>query len=181
MARPFRGRLGRREQIEKINAAHRYAASLSPHPDAAKIAEQFITPLPPKRNRVVRPVDGKPLESSVNDDIFDAFCKRSDVKLWRNNRGVAQYGNKMVTYGVGPRGASDWIGYRLVYVTQAMVGSCIAQFVAIEAKRRGEKPDDNQQKFIDRVNADGGKAGAATSAEEALALFTMTDRNNLFS
>jgi hypothetical protein len=53
-----------------------------------------------------------------------------------------------------------------------MLGSIIAQFVAIEAKRPGEKADDNQQRFIDQVKAAGGCAGVATSGEQALELIS---------
>ena len=166
----FRGRLTHRERVESSNRGLRAWGAMFGKPE---VAEQLVTELPPKRDRVKRPVDGKPaipLESAVNDAIYDAFTKRSDVKLWRNNRGVAQYGNQLVRYGVGPKGGADWIGYRMVYVTQAMVGSRLAQFVAIEAKRPGETADSRQQEFLERVKADGGVAGVATSAAEAMAL-----------
>lgn len=166
MGKLFRGRRSRRNTILANNAVDRFYAA------AAGIEPQFQLPVPPKR-RIRRPVDGKPavpLESAVNDSIYNAYKKRTDVTLWRNNRGIAVYGSQQVTYGVGPKGASDWIGYRKVVITDEHLGLTIAQFVALEAKRPGELPDDNQQKFIDRVNADGGRAGWATSVEETLAL-----------
>lgn len=159
------GRISRRDEIKASNAAVSfYAAAYDKDPTP------LLQAVPPKRNRVFRPVDGRPsvpLESAVNDEIFSTFHKREDVRIWRNNRGVALYGNKQVTYGVGPNGASDWIGYRKVLITQAHVGKTIAQFVALEAKRQGEKPDEKQAAFIDKVNADGGRAGWADSAEKA--------------
>lgn len=128
--------------------------------------------IPEKRVRVKREPDptkpAVPLESAVNDDIYDAVLPMSDVELWRNNRGVAQYGNQLVKYGVGPKGGADWLGYKQVYVTQAMVGTSLAVFVAIEAKRPGAKTRDDQQAFLDKVKAAGGISGCATSAEEAL-------------
>jgi hypothetical protein len=133
---------------------------------------RLVLNIPEKRERVKREPDptkpAVPLESAVNDDIYDAVCKRSDVKLWRNNRGVAQYGEQLVRYGVGPKGGADWIGYKQVYVTQAMVGKSLAVFVAIEAKRPGAKTRDDQQAFLDMVKTAGGIAGAATSDTEAL-------------
>lgn len=163
----LQGRLTLRERLERNNATDRYWAAMAGKEPRAQ------TPLPPKRERVKRPVDGKPvvpLESAVNDAIYDAVKARDGVKLYRNNRGVAQYGNQQVRYGVGPRGGSDWIGYRRVFITTDMVGTHIAQFVAIEAKRPGERADPYQQSFLDTVRADGGCSGCATSAEEALAV-----------
>ena len=166
----FRGRLTHRERVESSNRGLRAWGAMFGKPE---VAEHLVTELPPKRDRVKRPVDGKPavpLESSVNDDIYDAFKHRDDVRLYRNNRGVAQYGNQLVRYGVGPKGGADWIGYRVVLITPDMVGSRIAQFTAIEAKRPGETADEYQQRFLDRVKADGGVAGIATSVDEAKAL-----------
>jgi hypothetical protein len=169
--RSRKGRPSRSEQVEAINRSHDFVAGAIADPQKAQAyREQFKTVLPPKREKIRRPVDGKPvlpLESAVNDAIYDEFKKRPDVRLWRNNRGVAMYGQQQVRYGVGPRGASDWIGYRMVTITEKHVGATIAQFVALEAKRLGEVPDDDQQKFIDRVNADGGCAGWADSVAKA--------------
>lgn len=170
MRRPFfRGKLSRREEIERNNATDAFYAA------AAGVAPRCQVPLPPKRAKVLRPVDKKPsvpLESAVNDDIYAVAKKLKQGPLWRNNRGLAQYGNHQVAYGVGPNGASDWIGYRRLFITTDMVGSFVAQFVAIEAKRPGEATREDQQRFIDRINADGGLAGAATSADEAEQLLT---------
>lgn len=117
--------------------------------------------------RKPRTPSGKPLEASVNDEIYDAAKTSDHIKLWRNNRGIAIQGGHQVRYGVGPNGAADWIGYRRLFVTAEMVGKSFAQFLAIEAKRPGEKPDDNQQRFLNSINAAGGVAGHATSAAEA--------------
>jgi hypothetical protein len=62
-------------------------------------------------------------------------------------------------YGVGPNGAADWIGYRVVVVTPSMVGCEIAQFVAVEAKAPDVPTiDDAQERFLDRVAKAGGIA-----------------------
>lgn len=164
------GRLTHREKVESVNRGLRHWGAMFGKPE---VAEKLVTHLPPKRDRVKRPVDGRPavpLESAVNDDIYDAFKHHPAVKLYRNNRGVAQYGNQLVRYGVGPKGGADWIGYVSVVITPEMVGTKIAQFAAVEAKRPGEKADENQQTFIDGVKAAGGKAGVATSAAEAKAI-----------
>lgn len=90
-----------------------------------------------------------------------------EFKLFRNNRGVAKFREKKcrckitsrVRYGVGPNGASDYIGFRSVVITPEMVGKTIAQFAVIEAKDTGEKPEPEQYEFIDNIRAAGGFAG----------------------
>lgn len=126
----------------------------------------------PRRQRA-KTMDNKPKrtaasESAVNKQIQDVAKDLPDVKLWRNNRGIAQYDNYMVRYGVGPQGASDWIGYKRMVVTPAMVGHELAVFVAIEAKRPGEKLDPDQEKFLNRVSDDGGIAGVARDKGDAI-------------
>lgn len=162
MRRKMRGRETLRERIIKNNAADRwYAAMAGKDP-------MFQQEVPPERKRpATRGSDGRPLESDVNKAIKDIIDADKTLRVWRNNRGLAEYGNVKVKYGVGPNGAADWIGYRVVKVTQDMVGKSIAQFVALEAKRPGEKPDANQQWFIDRTKAEGGAAGWADSGDVA--------------
>lgn len=165
----IRGRPTRREEIEGFNAADRFYAA------AAGVPPKNQIPLPPKRNKVLRPSDQKPaipLEKAVNDDIYSTAKRLNNGPLWRNNHGTARYGNHEVRYGVGPRGASDWIGYRRLLITADYVGKTIAQFVAIEAKRPGETAEPHQQVFIDRVTADGGIAGCVTSSQEAEEILT---------
>ena len=51
--------------------------------------------------------------------------------MYRNSRGAVKLPNGgMLTYGVGPNGGSDWLGYQSVLVTEDMVGRTIAVFVA---------------------------------------------------
>lgn len=109
-----------------------------------------------------------PSESEVNKEILQISQARKDIRLWRNNRGMAKIHGHRVRYGVGPNGAADWLGYRVVFITEEMVGTRIAQFLAVEAKRQGEAPEEEQQRFIDSVNADGGCAGVATCGEQAM-------------
>lgn len=117
--------------------------------------------------RKPRTPSGKPLEAAVNGAIYNEAKRNDRIKLWRNNRGIAIQGGQTVRYGVGPNGAADWIGYRKLFVTAEMVGKSFAQFLAIEAKRPGEGPDDHQQRFLNTINEAGGVAGCATSADEA--------------
>ena len=132
---------------------------------AGKPRLEFKTPIPVKR--AAPTPSGNKLESSVNDEIYDAAKRLQHAELWRNNRGVAIYGSQQVRYGVGPNGASDWIGYRRILVTTEMVGSFVAQFVALEAKAPGKDLRPDQRLFLDRVSNDGGCAGVAQSGEDA--------------
>jgi len=163
-----RGRLSLREKLEQSHVGQSYYAAMAGKPQPPKPALL----LKPKRQYTKPGSDGRVLESAINDAIYQAAKVAPHVKLYRNNRGVAVYGNKQVAYGVGPRGGSDWIGYKRVFITSDMIGSFVAVFVAIEAKRPGEKADDNQQRFIDEVLSAGGCAGVATSGEQALELLS---------
>ena len=154
------GRKSRREQVETHNRVDAFYAA------AAGKEPRFQVAIQPKRTRSAPGSDGRKLERAVNDEIYDAVRTFASVQLWRNNRGVAEYGGHKVRYGVGPNGAADWIGYRSILVTQDLVGKMIAQFVAIEAKRPGEKPDDDQYKFLNKVRADGGCASFVTSGDQ---------------
>jgi hypothetical protein len=140
-----------REQVEASKRANDQLADLYGKPRL-----DYSHLLKPKRASPVR----DPLrvsEAQVNDDIREESAKRDDLVLWRNNRGeVILPGGAHLRYGVGPNGAADWIGYRVVVVTPSMVGCEIAQFVAVEAKAPDVPTiDDAQQRFIDRLNANG--------------------------
>ena len=69
MARNFRGRPSRRDQVISFNAATRFYA-------AAKGVDPQLQPVPPLRARVKRPVDGQavaPLEKDIQKTIFEAI------------------------------------------------------------------------------------------------------------
>lgn len=135
----------------------------------AGVEPKAQSPIKPKRARK-QATSGKARESETNRQIRQVADRLGNVELWRNNRGVAQYDNYTVRYGVGPNGAADWIGYRKIRITPDMAGQWIAQFVAIEAKRPGETPKEDQRRFLERVNADGACSGYATSGDEAAAI-----------
>ncbi len=72
---------------------------------------------------------------------------------------VTLKGAAQVTFGVGPDGASDLIGW-----------TRDGRFAAIEVKKPGQKPRPEQFAFIEGVRRAGGVAGWATSADEAMAI-----------
>lgn len=106
-------------------------------------------------------------ERKVNEEIRDTAKELRHVKLWRNNRGQVQLPNGgALRYGVGPNGASDWIGFRTVEITADMVGQHFAQFVAVESKAPKKNATQEQSDFIDTVLEAGGIAGVAHSGCE---------------
>jgi hypothetical protein len=136
---------------------------------AADKAHEYSVALPPERKP--RAPSDAISEADVNDAIREAVKRMTLVELYRNNRGsIRLESGGMLTYGVGPNGAADWLGYCTVTITPDMIGRTIAQFVAIEAKRPGEHASDDQQKFLTRVAVAGGIAGVAHSADELEAL-----------
>lgn len=71
-----------------------------------------------------------------------------------------------------PKGYSDLSGFRVVEITPDMVGQKIAQFVAIEVKTTKGAIRDEQSKFINVVNNNGGCGGICRSPEDALELIS---------
>jgi len=104
-------------------------------------------------------------------------CSRGASRLFRNNRGVYQdKAGNWITYGVGPNGASDLLGWRQVVIRPEHIGATIAQFLAIEVKPPGEDATEDQEKFGNMVTAAGGLFGVAHSADEAEKIITGVDK-----
>lgn len=122
-------------------------------------------------------------ESRILAAIRLALGQRSDVRLFRNDAGLAwhgrlvsQQGRRVVlenahrfTYGLQP-GAGDLIGWRTVTITPDMVGQQVAVFSSVEVKPPGKGPKPNQRTWRDNVLAAGGFAGTAHTPEEAEAI-----------
>lgn len=148
-----------------IAAVNRFYASASPK-------DVELPEIPPERapRQVVKRTGPTP-EGEVNIAIRAAFKGDPRVALFRNNRGLAIYpGGAKVAYGVGPNGSADWLGWKTVRITQDMVGKSLAVFVSIEAKAPGERAEDDQEQWAERVRAAGGIAGIAHSDKEAIHL-----------
>lgn len=67
-----------------------------------------------------------------------------------------------------PAGFSDTFGITPTIVTLEMVGQTIGIFHAIEYKGAQGRVSPKQQAFIDAVNRNGGRAGVAKSAVDAV-------------
>lgn len=156
-----RARLSKADSIRAHNATYSFYAAASERPDAQANLQKLLVPIAPKRHQVRRPVDGKPaapLEKEVLADALQAL--RNDERVWtvdRQQSGVFQDGDRWIR--VGRKGVLDIKGM--------LKGGL---YFEIEAKRPGEKPDENQLKRIDHIRKGGGISGYFTSAEEALAL-----------
>ena len=98
------------------------------------------------------------------------------LALWKNVRGLYRrlHDESKIAVGVGPNGASDFLGYISETVDDAWIakyrGSRIARFVAVEFKADNDKtaPDrlDAQIQFIATVEKAGGYAGFARSGDD---------------
>lgn len=100
-------------------------------------------------------------------------ASQKGVRLWRNNVGAlkdkrdvpVRYGLANDTKEMNERlKSADLIGWRPVVITQAMVGSTIAQFVSREIKEHGwhyigDDHEKAQLAWAMLVTADGGDAG----------------------
>lgn len=155
-----RWRLSPREEKERRNATQDFLAGAMPADKAAEYRQNFVKPLPPKRDRIKRS-DGTPahpLEKEVLADALQAL--RNDERVWivdRQQSGVFQDGDRFIR--VGRKGHLDIKGM--------LKGG---QYFELEAKRPGEKPDEYQLQRIEHVRKGGGISGWFTSAAEALAL-----------
>jgi hypothetical protein len=161
---PFRGRLTYRQRIERNNAIDRFYAS------TADNEPQFQVTLAPKRERIRRPVDNKPvapLEKDIQRAILQAIGLRRDVVfVGRFNRGQAVAGNA--------DGSTRYTPFNSVPGFPDIHGLLVGgKAFYIEVKRpppNYEKPSTTQQDFLDAARTGGAYAGVAVSVEEALAL-----------
>lgn len=106
-------------------------------------------------------------------------ASRNGFTLWRNNVGVGYQGEvsvrapdyivikgyRRVNFGLA-EGSSDLIGFREIEITQEMVGTTVAVFSAVEVKSRNGKLTQRQKNFLRCVDAAGGIAVLARSAED---------------
>lgn len=150
--------------LEKRRYNREASLAFAPTEEArAKIeAKHVADPLPPKRERIRRPVDGKPaipLEKTILADVLQVL--RLDPRVgyvWRQTSGTFMDGDRYIK--AGPKGMPDVLGI--------LKGS--GRLIAIEVKRLGGKPEPHQQKLIDHFKSIGAVSGYCWSAESALAL-----------
>ena len=109
-----------------------------------------------------------PSEQSIQQHIRLA-CSNGPVRLWRNNVGRLPNPRtgQWVDYGVGGKGAGGLLGWRSITITPEMVGQRVAVFASIEVKSTTGRVRQEQQQWLDAVQAAGGIAGVARSVEDA--------------
>lgn len=158
VARTQRGRRTYREQLEASARASEFYARMAGKP---AMPNTLLAQLPPKRDRVVRPVDKRPVVPYERDILAAAIkALRDDPRVYdvrRQNSGLFQDGDRFIR--VGTPGVLDIVG---------MLVS--GRYMELEAKRPGQKPDERQERRIAFIRAGGGIAGYFTSVEQALAL-----------
>ena len=107
-----------------------------------------------------------PSEQSIQQHIR-VTCSKGDCRLYRNNCGVLRdHRGVPVRYGLQP-GSSDLIGWRTITISPEMVGQRVAVFASIEVKSTTGRIRQEQQQWLDAVQAAGGIAGVARSVEDA--------------
>lgn len=95
-------------------------------------------------------------ESSILREIMVTVSKEG-ARVFRNNCGMLRdEQGRYIRYGVANPGGADLIGW-----------TAKGRFLAIEVKRPGERPKQEQINFIDTVNKAGGIGFVATSALDA--------------
>lgn len=95
-------------------------------------------------------------ETALQNKIIVALCENGCVA---RNHTVGQFYTKYgAIVNIGKHGESDVFGHRI----------SDGKAIYIEVKLPGEKPREDQQKFIDAMKRTGAIAGCAHSVEEAL-------------
>ena len=89
------------------------------------------------------------------------YTERANAGSFWSGKILAHDGNNLVLSNPtkiqgAAAGTADVYGFRPLQVTQAMVGTTVAQFIAIEVKKPGERPRPNQIAYLDMVNKRGG-------------------------
>jgi hypothetical protein len=119
-------------------------------------------------------------EHPIQADIQLELGSRRDVRLFRNNVGVAWQGEKIslklgvlilravraIRFGLFV-GSGDLIGWKSITVTPDMVGRRVAVFLSVETKAARGVKSTEQETWRDNVVAAGGLAGFARSVDEA--------------
>ncbi|MBM4442507.1 MAG: VRR-NUC domain-containing protein [Candidatus Rokubacteria bacterium] len=99
----------------------------------------------------------KQSEGSIQDAIRLEVGAMPDVRLWRNNGGVASHADgSRVRYGLAV-GSADLIG----------ILRPSGRFIALEVKRPGERETPKQRAWLAIVQNFGGFAAVVSSVDEA--------------
>lgn len=115
----------------------------------------------PKSKASVKRERAKSGEAALLRKILDALNALDYVTAWRNNTGVLRDRNdRPVSYGLCV-GSSDIVGIVKSNTVQEWQGGYsyqVGRFFALEVKRPGEEPTEDQLRFLDIVRGRGGAA-----------------------
>lgn len=107
-------------------------------------------------------------ETVIQQEIRLAIAdKFHNVRLFRNECGVAKNGDRYVTYGLS-KGSPDLIGWKIVTIDETMIGKKLAQFVGLEVKTPVGKLSPLQISWLNMIEKSGGVSIVARSTEEAI-------------
>jgi hypothetical protein len=127
-------------------------------------------------------------EANIQNGIMIALSKvgatifRNNVGLGWTGKAIKQTKEAMVKVYPGDvlvknarplhaglcKGSADLIGWMPVVVTQDMVGSTVAVFLAPEVKTETGRASPDQVNFANAVNRAGGRAGIARNSDDAV-------------
>lgn len=119
-------------------------------------------------------------EKSIQQQIILAMNGQPDVRMFRNNVGVAFQGRpkyeghdevtllrpRRIKFGLC-EGSPDLVGWKTIEITPEMVGQKMAVFVGMEVKQADGRVRGNQERFLKVLQAAGGIAGIVRSVEDA--------------
>jgi len=103
-------------------------------------------------------------ESEIQHGIRIALGRVPDLRLFRNNVGVADVKGSKVRFGLC-KGSSDLIGFLRLEVD----GKKIARFISLEIKTETGRTTTEQDLWLELVRAFGGFACVVRSVEDAVA------------
>lgn len=98
-------------------------------------------------------------------------CSRGNTRLFVNDQGVANIGDRTIRYGLGV-GTTDLVGVHTVTITPEMVGKQIGVAVFAEVKTPTGMIKMHQQDFINQMLKMGAIAGVVRSVEDMNLLLT---------
>jgi len=118
-------------------------------------------------------------ENRVRLELFRSIGSRKDIRVFRNNVGMAHIGTvvkqlqgrvvldnyRVIKFGLF-KGSGDFIGWKEVEVTADMVGKKVAVFLSIETKRPKGRRRPEQENWQEQVQKSGGIAVFVENPEE---------------
>lgn len=168
MGKPFRNPA---DEKRRINGAHKFVAAMCTDPaKRAAYEEHYVKDLPPKRDRIRRPVDRRPVHPSEHQEqarviawwgLQHALYDLPEFALFAVPNGGARdivSGARLKAEGVRP-GAPDLV---LAAPRRGFHG------MFIELKVGDNKPSDRQKAFLAYLNAAGYETGVYWTSDGAI-------------